>query len=115
MELRREIKSNAFILKLRKTVYFLLGILEALLGFRLVFKFLGANPGSAFVSFIYEASDAFLIPFSGIFRAAVNQGIETASVLEPKTIIAMIVYALMAYGLVRLFEIGKHSTENRMR
>ena len=92
-------------LKLRKIVYYILGALEALFAFRLIFKLLGANPGSTFVSLIYTVSGAFLAPFSGIFRAAVNKGIETKSVLEPSTIIAMIVYALIAYGVVRLFEI----------
>jgi len=92
---------------IRKLVYYVLGVLETLLAFRFIFKFLGANPGSTFVSFIYTISEVFLAPFSGIFRSAVNSGIETKSVLEPKTIIAMIVYALIAYGIVRLIEINK--------
>lgn len=92
---------------IRKLVNYALGVLEALLTFRLIFKFLGANPGSAFVSFIYTISEVFLAPFVGIFRSAVSTGIETKSVLEPTTIIAMIVYALIAYGVVRLIEIYK--------
>ena len=88
-----------------KTVYYILGVLETLFAFRLIFRFLGANPGSTFVSLIYTSSGAFLAPFSGIFRSAVNNGIETRSVLEPSTIIAMIVYALIAYGIVRLIQI----------
>lgn len=91
----------------RKLVYYVLGVLEALLAFRLIFKFLGANPASAFVSFIYTISEVFLAPFIGIFRSAVSSGIETKSVLELTTIIAMIVYALIAYGVVRLIEINK--------
>jgi hypothetical protein len=90
---------------LKKIVYYLLGVLEALLAFRFIFKLLGANPGSTFVSLIYTISGAFLAPFNSIFRAAVNKGIETESVLEPTTIIAMIVYALIAYGVVKLIEI----------
>src|SRR5665648_1153901 len=35
-----------------RIVYYILGLLEVMLGFRLVFKLLGANPGSGFVSFI---------------------------------------------------------------
>ncbi len=89
----------------RKIVYYILGIFEAFFAFRLVFKFLGANPGSTFVSFIYTITGVFLAPFRGIFRSAVNQGIETKSILEPTTIIAMIVYALIAYGIVSLIEI----------
>jgi hypothetical protein len=92
-------------LKPVKIVYYILGVIEALFAFRLIFRFLGANPGSTFVSFIYSSSGAFMAPFNGIFRSAVNNGIETRSVLEPSTIIAMIVYALIAYGIVRLIEI----------
>ncbi len=92
-------------LKFAKIVYYILGVLETLFALRLIFKFLGANPGSTFVSLIYTSSGAFLAPFSNIFRSAVNKGIETRSVLEPSTIIAMIVYALIAYGVVRLIEI----------
>ena len=92
-------------LKLRKAVYLLFGILEALLAFRFIFKILGANPKSSFVFTIYNISAAFLAPFSDIFRAAVSQGIEVKSVLEPATMIAMIVYGFVAYGLVRLIRI----------
>lgn len=106
------IVTNEANLKLRKIVYYLLGVLEVLLGFRLVFRLLGANPGSIFVSQIYDLTDAFLIPFNGIFRVAVNQGIETASVLEPTTIIAMIVYGLIGYGMARFIEIWKRPKHN---
>jgi len=92
---------------IKKLVYYVLGVLETLLAFRLVFKVLGANPGSTFVSFIYTISEVFLAPFVGIFRSAVSSGIETKSVLEATTIIAMIVYAIIAYGVVRLIEINK--------
>ena len=94
-------------LKARKIVYYILGVLEVLFAFRLVFKILGANPQSSFVSFIYSVSQAFLSPFSGIFPSAVTKGIETQSVLEPTTIIAMIVYAVVAWGIVKLIEISK--------
>ncbi len=105
MEKNRVYRSHENKLKFSKIVYYVLGVLETLFAFRLVFKFLGANPESTFVSLIYTISKYFLTPFSGIFRAAVNNGIETKSVLEPTTIIAMIVYALIAYGIVRLIEI----------
>jgi len=105
MEINRGYRTDQKYLKQRRIVYYMLGILEALFAFQLIFKLLGANPGSIFVSFIYTVSGVFLAPFNGIFRAAVNNGIETQSVLEPATIIAMIVYALIAYGVVRLIEI----------
>lgn len=92
-------------MKPRRIVYFLLGVFEALFAFRLIFKILGANPESTFVSLIYTITKVFLVPFSSIFRTASATGIETKSVLEPATIIAMIVYALIAYGIVKLIEI----------
>lgn len=90
-----------------RIVYYILGVLEVLLAFRLIFKLLGANPQSPFVSVIYSVSEAFLIPFNGIFRSAVTKGIEAQAVLEPTTIIAMIVYAIIAWGIVKLIEIRK--------
>lgn len=98
-------KSRENNLKFRKIVYYILGVFEVLLAFRLIFKLLGANPGSPFVSFIYTVSGVFIAPFNGIFRSAVSEGIETKSVLEPTTIVAMIVYALIAYGIAKLIEI----------
>jgi hypothetical protein len=94
-------------LKARKIVYYIAGVLEVLLACRFVLKLLGANTQSLFVSIIYTVSQVFLAPFTGIFRAAVTKGIETQSVLEPATVIAMIVYALIAYGIVRLIKIYK--------
>jgi glucan phosphoethanolaminetransferase (alkaline phosphatase superfamily) len=99
---------------IRSIVYFLLGVLEVLLAFRLIFKLLGANSGGSFVTFIYNFTGVFLAPFSGIFRIAVNNGIETKSVLEPATIIAMVVYALIGYGivvLIKIFKTPKGSTQ----
>lgn len=91
--------------KLKKSIWYICGFLEVLFAFRLVFKVLGANPASGFVSLIYSVTGVFLAPFNGIFRSAVTNGIETKSVLEPMTLIAMIVYALIVYGIVRLIEI----------
>lgn len=92
-------------LKTRKMIYWILALLETLLAFRLLLKLLGANTGSLFVSFIYSVSQAFVMPFTGVFRSPAAQGIETQSVLEPATLIAMIVYALIAYGIIKLVDI----------
>jgi len=108
-------KTGQGTLKARKIVYYILGVLEVLFAFRLVFKLLGANPQSPFVSFIYSVSQAFLSPFSGIFRSTTTKGIEAQSVLEPATIIAMIVYAIIAWGLVKLIEISRPAQKSEIR
>jgi hypothetical protein len=91
-------------------IFFLLGTLEILLAARLLLKLTGANPVSSFVSLIYGITQLFIMPFEGIFRRAVTQGVETTAVLEPATIVAMIVYAVLVWGLVKLMYIvlGKH-------
>ncbi|MHB8130516.1 MAG: hypothetical protein ACYDEX_16115 [Mobilitalea sp.] len=91
--------------QIKRFIYYALGLLEVFFAFRFVFKILGANMESTFVSFIYSTTNLFLTPFTGIFRMAVSDGIETKSVLEPTLIIAMIVYALIAWGIVKLIDI----------
>jgi hypothetical protein len=86
-------------------VYFLFGVLDVLLVFRFILKLLGANTASAFVRFIYSLSGIFIWPFEGIFRRGVAPGIETASVFEPATIMALVVYAIAAWGVVTLIRV----------
>ncbi len=86
-------------------IYFFFGALEVLLAFRLVLKLMGASMASGFVGLVYGLSGIFILPFEGIFRKAVTQGIETASVLEPSTLVAMIVYTVLAWGIVKLIRI----------
>ena len=87
-------------------VYFIFGALEILLGFRLIFKLMGASTGSGFVRMIYSLSNLLIMPFEGIFRRATTQGIETTSVFEPATIVAMIVYAVLVVGILKLVRIS---------
>ena len=86
-------------------IYFLFGLLEILLAFRLVFKLAGANTSSAFVNFIYALTGLFILPFEGIFGRGISQGLETASILEPATLVALVVYAFASWGIVKLVHI----------
>lgn len=96
-------------LRARKIIYYLLGIVEILLAFRFILRLLGANPGNAFVNILYSVTTFLLWPFSGIFSTAVTTGLETKSYFEPATIIAMIVYGIVAWGIVKLIRIMKKS------
>lgn len=87
-------------------IYFAFGALEVLLAFRLVLKFMGASMTSAFVGFIYTLSGFFIMPFEGIFRRGFNQGLETTSILEPSTMVAIIVYAVLVWGIIKLVRIS---------
>ena len=81
-----------------RTVYFVLGVLEVILLLRLIFRLLGANQSSDFVMFLYNLSHIFVAPFNGIF----NDQALGSSVFEISTLVAMLVYALIAWGLVSL-------------
>lgn len=87
-------------------VYFAFGVVEILLLFRLVFKFLGAGAQGVFVEIIYSITNLFVLPFEGIFRSKFNQGIETTSIFEPSVLVAIVVYAVLAWGIVKLIRIS---------
>lgn len=84
-------------------VWYVLGLLEALLAFRFLLKLLGANTGAGFTSFIYGVTHPFVAPFLNVFRITSVEG----SVFEWTTLLSMLVYWLVAIGLIRLFVMGK--------
>jgi len=88
--------------KSRYIIYYILGLLEVLLAFRFLFMLLGANPRSGFTSFLYAVTGIFISPFAGIFNPVSTTGLASKSVFDPATIIAMIIYALAAWGIVKL-------------
>ena len=87
--------------QIERIVWTILGLLEMLLGLRFVLKLIGANPGSGFSEFIYGITAVFVAPFVGLIRTPVAGG----SVLELTTLIAMVVYALFFWLIVRGIEI----------
>jgi hypothetical protein len=87
-------------------IYFFFGLIEVLLAFRLILKLTGASIASGFVRFIYGLTGIFVLPFEGIFRKGYAAGVETTSVLEPSVVVAIIVYVLLAWGIVKLLRIS---------
>jgi hypothetical protein len=84
-------------------IWYILGLIEVILAFRFVLRLLGANPASGFTALVYGASAPLALPFRGIISATDAGG----SVMEWSTLIAMIVYLVIAYGLVKLFQLIK--------
>ncbi len=85
-------------------VWYVLTLLEALLAFRFGLKLLGANAGAGFTSFIYGVTHPFVVAFQAVFRT--SRPVE-GSVVEWTTLLAMLVYWLIAWGIGRLLVIGK--------
>ncbi len=84
-------------------VWYILSILEILLAFRFFLKLLAANPSAGFSKFIYGATYVFAEPFLNVFRISRVNG----SIFEWTTILAMIVYWLVALLIIHLFLMSK--------
>lgn len=91
-------------------IWYVLVVIEVLLVFRLALQALGANPYTGFVSLVYLVSDPFALPFRGILTA----GTSGTSVFDWSIIIAMIVYALIASGLVQIMQLVKPVTPHEV-
>ena len=84
-------------------VWYILGLVEVLLAFRFVLKLLGANAGAGFTSFIYGVTAPFAGPFVTVFKTAKVQG----STFEWTTLLAMLVYYVVAWGIIKMLMMGK--------
>lgn len=80
-------------------VWYILGVIETLLAFRFILKVMGANPNAGFTDFIYTIT----LPFVGPFLAVFNRSTLEGSVFEWTTILAMLVYWILAEAIIRLF------------
>lgn len=82
-------------------IYLMFGVIDGLLLIRLALKLLGANRGAAFTQWVYNVSDFFLAPFHNLLPTIGNE----QSQLEMSVIVAILVYALIAWVLARLMAI----------
>lgn len=84
-------------------VWYIIGLLEALLAFRFVLKLLAANPDAGFTNLIYTATHVFAAPFRYVFKITQVEG----SIFEWTTLLAMLVYYLIAWGIIKMFLMSK--------
>ncbi len=87
----------------------ILGLLEILLGLRFVLKLIAANPNSGFAVFIYGITKPFLAPFT----ALVGTPTSGETILEVTTLIAMAVYALFFWLVIRVVQIAANRPSAR--
>jgi hypothetical protein len=92
------LENRQFVYKFTQLIWLLFGLLEALIGFRIVLKLIGANPGNWFTTFVYQLTDIFLWPFQTIIANPAFGGL----VLEISSFIAMLVYALISWAIVHV-------------
>jgi hypothetical protein len=92
----------------QRVVWYITGVIVALLALRLVLQLLGANVGNGFVDFIYSLSGVFAAPFFGMFSYEPSYGV---SYFEVSTLVAVIIYALVGWGIAKLFTLGSNRTD----
>jgi len=104
-----------------RVIYFVLGVLEILLALRFIFRLTSADTSNGFANFIFNSTAPFVGPFNGIFN---DQALTRTGVLEISTLLAMAIYALLFYGIVKLMYVllapnrsteEIHSTTRRRR
>lgn len=84
-------------------IWYLFYVIEALLIFRIVLRMIGANPDAVFTQIIYTLSYPFAFPFLYVVDSTRVAG----AVFEWTTLIALVVYWILAWGIVRLLVMGK--------
>jgi ABC-type transport system involved in multi-copper enzyme maturation permease subunit len=89
---------SVFTFKATQVIWLLLSIFEALLALCFVLKLIGANPASPFALVLYGFTGLFLYPFATLIGTPAMGGM----VLEVSTLIAMAVYALIAWAVERI-------------
>lgn len=93
-----EREQRIFTFKATQVVWLVFGILEVMILLRIALKALGANAASPIATFIYGFTDLFLWPFLGLTGTPTAGGM----VLEISSLIAVVVYALIAYALAKI-------------
>ncbi len=83
-----------------RLVWWIAGIISAILALRLLMRAFGANPEAGFTEFVYNLAEPFRAPFRNSFDVI---NIEGAGVWEWSTVLAIAVYLLAAALISALF------------
>ena len=87
--------------QITRIVWSILVFLEVLLGLRFMLKLIAANPDSGFAALMYGITNPFIAPFAGLIATPTSGG----TILEATTLIAMVIYALIFWGIVSVIRI----------
>ncbi len=85
-------------LKAAQVIWLFVGLIEVVIGLRVVLKLIGANAANDFGGFVYNFAGVFLAPFFGLTGSPSSGNV----VLEVPSLIAMAVYFLVGWAIVRM-------------
>ena len=89
-------------------VWFVAGAIMILIGFRFGLMLLGANAGSGFAQFVYGVSHPLVAPFLSLFH---TEPIYGRSIVEVSTLVAFLIYPLIALGVCKLISLTLAPTD----
>jgi uncharacterized protein YggT (Ycf19 family) len=92
-------------------IWYAYSAVATILALRFGLMLLGANPGAAFTQFIYNLSDVFVAPFQFVFP---SERI-AESTIDLSTLLAIVIYWLIAWGIVKLLLINRPVDEHTAR
>ena len=88
-------------------IWYVYGLISILLGIRMIMKLFGANSTNGFVDFVYSVSGVLSAPFDTVFGVTKAEAGSTHSVFEPSILVAIAVYALIAWGITKLLTLNE--------
>lgn len=91
--------------KVNQIIWYVAGVIIALLLIRAVLALLGANLDNGFANFMYAITDPLVAPFRGLLQVGEFQA--GVSRLEVETLLAAAVYALIAWGITKAVDLTR--------
>lgn len=85
-----------------RVIWAVLAVIETLIGLRFLLRLFGANPAAGFTDLVYTLSQPLVAPFQAVFPAARIEGEARSGVFDWSLLLAMAIYWLIAWGIVRL-------------
>ncbi len=103
----KQTSSMSSIVLTQRIVWFLVGLINTLIGLRFVLLLFGANRDVPFTDFIYSISEPFVAPFVGMF----GEPEYGRAVLELSSLFAMLIYTLIGIGIVKALTLARPQDE----
>jgi hypothetical protein len=82
-------------------IWLVTGVVDVMLGIRFLLKLLGGSSQASFVTFMYNITQPLVAPFHGIF----NTTVQGRSILEPESLVAIVIYSLIGWGIVSMIRL----------
>lgn len=92
---------------IQRLIWFIVGLICAIVALRFFFLLLGASREAAFTDFIYSVSAPLVAPFVGIF----GEPTYGQAVFELSSILAIVIYLLIGIGITKLITIPRPQDE----